>query len=500
MTRGAWAGIKDDDGGRGNQSTDVSASAWRAPAAVFLDPRVLIILLLGFSSGLPLALSGSTLLLWMKDVGVDLGTIGLFALVGLPYTIKFLWAPIVDAFQVPVLSRLLGHRRGWLLFSQFLLIAAILLLAVQDPVKAPWLVALAAVIVATASATQDIVIDAFRVEYLPVENQAAGMAYFVAAYRIGMLVSTAGAVALVAYLEYAGVAKDLVWTLRLCGHGGTGGGRHRGGAARQGAARQGARGRGAGRRASEPAIPWLRFYRAAYAAFADFFTKRDALLILLFVVLFKLTDALAGVMTGPFVLDIGFDKASYAAIIKGVGLAASLIGGVAGGLLARARAAVARAAGGGHAPGGGELHLRLAGRARRQSRGAGAGDLDGEFHQRHRHGGVHRLSLGAVHQPGLYRDAVRPVDRARLGRAHHAGSPSGLSRRIRGLGVVLHLVCCRGHSRTVDPMAADHARRFHRDRAQRARRGEAGDAPTRRRDTHATTRREMVTLALASYR
>src|SRR5688572_4287788 len=111
-------------------------------AAVFLDPRVLIVLLLGFSSGLPLALSGSTLLLWMKDVGVDLGTIGLFALVGVPYTIKFLWAPIVDAFQVPVLSRLLGHRRGWLVFSQFLLIAAILLLGFQDPAKAPWMVAL----------------------------------------------------------------------------------------------------------------------------------------------------------------------------------------------------------------------------------------------------------------------------------------------------------------------------------------------------------------------
>src|SRR6185503_3719274 len=179
--------------------------------AVFLDPRVLIILLLGFSSGLPLALSASTLLLWMKDVGVDLGTIGLFALVGVPYTIKFLWAPIVDAFQVPVLSRLLGHRRGWLLFSQVLLIAAILLLAVQDPVKAPWMVALAAVIVATASATQDIVIDAFRVEYLPVENQAAGMAYFVAAYRIGMLVSTAGGVALVAYLEFSGIDRGVIW-------------------------------------------------------------------------------------------------------------------------------------------------------------------------------------------------------------------------------------------------------------------------------------------------
>jgi PAT family beta-lactamase induction signal transducer AmpG len=303
-------------------------------AAVFLDPRVLIILLLGFSSGLPLALSGSTLLLWMKDVGVDLGTIGLFALVGVPYTIKFLWAPIVDAFRVPILSRLLGHRRGWLLFSQFLLIAAILLLAIQDPVKAPWMVALAAVIVATASATQDIVIDAFRVEYLPVENQAAGMAYFVAAYRIGMLVSTAGAVALVAYLEYAGVDKSLVWAY---GYAAMAAliviGMVAALLAKEPRAREReAEAEAAGERTGNPLA---RFFRAAYAAFADFFSKKDALLILLFVILYKLTDTFAGVMTGPFVLDIGFDKASYAAIIKGVGLGASLLGGVAGGLLAR---------------------------------------------------------------------------------------------------------------------------------------------------------------------
>src|ERR1044072_6883030 len=128
---------------------------WARTAAVFLDPRVLIILLLGFSSGLPLALSASTLLLWMKDVGVDLKTIGLFALVGTPYTIKFLWAPLVDAFQIPVLGRLLGHRRGWLVFTQLLLMAALLFLGTQDPVSSPWMVALAAVIVATTSAPQD---------------------------------------------------------------------------------------------------------------------------------------------------------------------------------------------------------------------------------------------------------------------------------------------------------------------------------------------------------
>jgi PAT family beta-lactamase induction signal transducer AmpG len=93
--------------------------------AVYLKPRVLIVMLLGFSSGLPLALSGTTLLVWMREAGVDLGTIGLFALVGTPYTLKFLWAPLTDALDVPLLSRLLGRRRAWLVATQFALIAAI---------------------------------------------------------------------------------------------------------------------------------------------------------------------------------------------------------------------------------------------------------------------------------------------------------------------------------------------------------------------------------------
>src|SRR5436853_5084115 len=105
--------------------------------AVYLKPRVLIVLFLGFSAGLPLALSGSTLLVWMRETGVDLGTIGLFALVASPYTIKFLWAPIVDALDVPLLSRLLGRRRAWLLLSQVLLIFAIAFLAFCNPATSP---------------------------------------------------------------------------------------------------------------------------------------------------------------------------------------------------------------------------------------------------------------------------------------------------------------------------------------------------------------------------
>jgi PAT family beta-lactamase induction signal transducer AmpG len=311
------------------------AARFAAAAQVFLQPRVLVVLFLGFSSGLPLALSGSTLAIRMADVGVDLGTIGLFALVGVPYTLKFLWAPVVDALHVPILGRLLGHRRGWLVFSQILLMAAILFLGSLDPLAVPGLVALGALIVAVASATQDIVIDAFRVESLKTDEQAAGMAWFVAAYRIGLLAATAGAIGLVAWFEHIGIAEDLVWfygyaamaALVLVGIGAALFATEPDGAAAL--ARNEADGQ-------EKASPVVRLLMTARDAFADFLTKEHAVAILAFVVVFKLCDTFAGIMTGPFVIDLGFDKASYAAIVKGVGLAASLAGGVAGGLIARA--------------------------------------------------------------------------------------------------------------------------------------------------------------------
>src|SRR6202451_4263806 len=187
------------------------ASSWREGLAVYLQRRVLIVLLLGFSSGLPLALSGSTLLVWMRESGVDLATIGLFALVGTPYTLKFLWAPLIDALDVPVLSRRFGRRRGWLLLSQFLLIAAIVFLGACDPAVSAPTVALGALLVATASATQDIIVDAFRVESLDESEQAAGMASYVAAYRIGMLVSTAGALFMVSGFQSFGLDHHAAW-------------------------------------------------------------------------------------------------------------------------------------------------------------------------------------------------------------------------------------------------------------------------------------------------
>src|SRR5665213_2603581 len=192
-------------------TTPVPRATLREGLAVYLQRRVLIVMLLGFSSGLPLALSGSTLLIWMRESGVDLGTIGLFALVGTPYTLKFLWAPLVDALHVPLFTRRFGRRRGWLVFSQLLLIIAILLLALTDPARSPLFVALGALLVAAMSSTQDIVVDAFRIESLPESEQAAGMASYVAAYRIGMLVSTAGALFLVSVYESTGIARTSAW-------------------------------------------------------------------------------------------------------------------------------------------------------------------------------------------------------------------------------------------------------------------------------------------------
>ena len=297
---------------------------------VYVRPRVLIVMFLGFASGLPLALSGSTLAVWMRESGVDLGTIGLMALVGTPYTIKFLWAPVVDALPIPYLSRKLGRRRGWLIFSQLLLIGAILFLSGLDPAASPAFIAFGALLVASASATQDIVIDAFRVESLDEREQAAGMASFVAAYRVGMLASTAGVLLLVSYFEQE-LAKPSAWSAGYIAMAGLVGiGMLISLIATEPAATE------QETEAETGGTPIRRVMRSAIGAFSEFLQRDLALFTLAFVVLYKFCDAFAGAMTAPFVIDLGFTRNDYAAIVKGVGLAASLIGGFAGGLIARA--------------------------------------------------------------------------------------------------------------------------------------------------------------------
>ena len=306
------------------------APSWRDNLAVYLQPRVLIVLLLGFSSGLPLALSGSTLRFWLRESHIDLETIGLFALVGTPYTIKFLWAPLVDALSVPLLSKALGRRRGWLILSQLLLVASIFLLGFCNPALTPWYVPFgAALLVATASATQDIVVDAFRIESLPKDEQAAGMASYVAAYRIATLVSTAGALFLIDAFEKSGFARGDAWKF---------------GYAAMAAlviigivtvifATEPEQSRAA--MEGHSGDPLKRVIATTKSALTDFLTLDAVAAVLVFVVLFKFTDAFSGIMTEAFVVDIGFSKTDYATIVKGVGLAATLIGGFAGGFVAR---------------------------------------------------------------------------------------------------------------------------------------------------------------------
>jgi PAT family beta-lactamase induction signal transducer AmpG len=230
---------------------------------------------LGFASGLPLALSGSTLQVWASENGVSLQTIGLFTLVGTPYAFKFLWAPLIDGVSVPLLTNWLGRRRGWLVLSQLLLMAAILALALTDPARSPLMVAFGALMVATASATQDIVIDAFRVESLAEDEQAAGMASYVAAYRVGMVVSTAGALFLVTGFEHVGFVKLVAWQASFAVMAAL----VRRSASSPCCLHMSRHSRASPRSPKDGAQTAQRVAEAAVGSFREFFSQRDALLV-----------------------------------------------------------------------------------------------------------------------------------------------------------------------------------------------------------------------------
>jgi PAT family beta-lactamase induction signal transducer AmpG len=269
--------------------------------------RMLVAFLMGFSSGLPLLLTGSVLQAWMTETGVDLGTIGLFALVGLPYTLKFLWAPLLDRFT---LFAFLGRRRGWLLTIQLVLTLAIASLSLTNPGQNAMAVALAALLVTFFSASQDIVIDAYRRESLADDEQGLGASLYVNGYRIGMLLASGGGLILAdfiafskVYLVMAGMMLiGLVTTLF----------------------------------ATEPEIAAgtpKTLYEAVVQPFVEYFSRQDALLILLFILLYKIGDTMASHMTTPFYLDIGFSKTEIGTVVKLFGFWATIIGGLLGGVL-----------------------------------------------------------------------------------------------------------------------------------------------------------------------
>ncbi len=283
---------------------------------LFSDIRIITLLFLGISSGLPLALTASTLAIRLVEAGVNKADIGLFAAMAIPYSFKFVWAPLVDSLPFPLLTRLLGRRRGWLIGAQACLMASIIFMGTVDPAIAPWFTALAALLVAFWSATQDILVDAYRVELLPTEKQGTAAATYVLGYRLGMIASSAGALHLDATMGWS--ATYTIMGL-LIGFGMI-----------------------AALIAGEPKViaantiaairgSWIQ--RALIAPFRDFMSRPGWLIVLCFTALYKLPDAFIGLMSSVFFIELGFTKPEIADISKLYGLIATIAGGFLGGWL-----------------------------------------------------------------------------------------------------------------------------------------------------------------------
>ncbi len=293
-------------------------SGWLGSLAIYREPRLFAILLMGFSSGLPLALTGATLGVWLAEAGLSLTTIGLFALVGTAYNFKFVWSPLIDRLPLPGLTRLLGRRRGWAVVIQVLLGFAIFAMGWADPRIDPWWTALGAVAVAFLSASQDIVIDAYRVELLEDREQAAGAAATQVGYRFGMLASGAGALYLATFFGWQATYAIMgllmgigIMTVLLT--------------------REPERAEAAARPVPKGLGAWLQ--DAVVAPFADFVTRPNWTLILVFVVLYKLGDALAGTVSSPFYVAMGFSKIEIANVSKIFGVVSTLVGVALGGVV-----------------------------------------------------------------------------------------------------------------------------------------------------------------------
>ena len=377
----------------------------RETLAVYCKRRVLIVLLLGFSSGLPIVLIGSTLQAWMTQSGIDVRTIGLFAAVGIPYSIKFLWAPLADALDIPVLSPLLGRRRGWLLFTQIWLIVAIVLLGLCDPTISLLVVAIGALFVATASATQDIVIDAFRVESLEESEQAAGLASYIAAYRIGALVSGAGALLLVSGLRGLEFSERTAWAacygfmavLILIGI-----------AATLLAAEPDRSAMAEADHAAQAAHEnWLaRAFWSAVDSFRDFFSRDLAVAVLVFVILFKLADALAFSLSTNFLLGLGFSLKQLATIRNLLRLHCHPARRLHWRIYRPSSAAGVEPLDRRHLADGDDSRLRVAGDDRHERYDAHGDDMHRIFRGRRRDDDLRRLHLRPVQKPALYCDTV----------------------------------------------------------------------------------------------
>ncbi|WGK60935.1 MFS transporter [Halopseudomonas sp. SMJS2] len=316
---------------------DTTTTQAREGWKVYLKPRVLGMLFLGFSAGLPLLLVGGTFSAWLRDLGIELAAIGFLSWVGMAHSIKVLWAPLIDRAPVPLLSRLLGRRRAWMLLAQLVIAAALLGMALTDPREHLGLVALWAVLAAFGSATQDVAIDAYRVEAEARHRQAAMAATYVTGYRVAILAAGAGALHLASIdswtLAYSAMALlmgvGIVTTLIIAEP-----------AVTVTSSTLHFEQRVADYLAQTSHAGWRRnltawFIGAMVCPFAEFFQRygKASLLILAFIATFRISDIFMGVMANPFYLDLGFSKAQIANIAAAFGLGMTLLGAGLGGLL-----------------------------------------------------------------------------------------------------------------------------------------------------------------------
>lgn len=300
-------------------------TSWRDALLTYTKPEVLSLVFLGFSAGLPYLLVFSTLTAWLRDESVSRSAIGFFAWVGMIYSIKVIWAPIVDNLRLPKLHQALGRRRSWMLLAQFGIVAALVMMSWAGPERLVLLSALA-VIVAFSSATQDIAIDAYRIEASAVEHQAALSAAYILGYRVALLVSGAGALYAAEYFGWAASYQimaafgcvGVLTTLII----------------RRPVAEKNDRLEAAMGNEQRPVRRSALVPRLFIDPIVDFFERngRFALFLLTLIAVYRLSDITMGIMANPFYLDMGYTKVEIANIAKGLGFGLSLLGSFLGGL------------------------------------------------------------------------------------------------------------------------------------------------------------------------
>ncbi len=313
--------------------------SWRDGLKAYAHPRVISMLFFGFSAGLPLLLVFSTLSAWLRDEGVDHSTIGYFSWVGILFSIKVFWSPVVDSKSIPWLTQRMGQRRSWMIIAQCGIVLSLAMMALTDPLEQLDWIAKWALCVAFFSATQDICIDAYRIEAAESELQATMAASYIFGYRLAMLVAGAGAFYIadwynweVSYLSMAAfMGVGLICTIVVSEP-----------AVKVDSSTIKLEHRVMNWADKLPVIPFLLprhrlewFMASVIAPFLEFFQRNGwyALTILLFISVFRISDIAMGVMANPFYLDMGFEKTEIATVAKVFGFFMTIAGSVAGGLL-----------------------------------------------------------------------------------------------------------------------------------------------------------------------